>query len=124
MAVIAMRNHTASLLIGLSAFLLLGFSSLLYLDHRMAQAFASIHPDQPLAELFVRVGKPHLQSDCESAARPILRKNTESLAQLQGGRARYCKLILTYRSYLPGDGWTIAIDEQDLIMQIDRRALP
>jgi hypothetical protein len=129
-----MRQHTTSLLIGLSAFLLLGFSSLLYLDHRMAQAFASIHPDQPLAELLVRVGKPHLQSDCDSAARPIRRKNAEvspirrhgkqALAQLQGGEARYCQMILTYRSYLPGDGWTVAIDEQDVIMQIDRRALP
>jgi hypothetical protein len=119
-----MKHHTTSLLILLSVSLLLGFSTLLYLDHRLAKAFAALHPDQTLGELLVQAGQPSAKSDCETAERPIRRENTEALAKLQGSQPRYCKMILRYRSFLPGDGWTIAIDEQDVIMQIDRNALP
>jgi hypothetical protein len=118
-------NKSATyLLIGLCLSLIAGFSALLLLDHQMAERFANVSADQSMATFLAKVGPPHAKSDCESAERPITRAHSEAIARLQNGVPRHCKQIWVYRTYLPGDGWIVAIDEQDVVMQIDRKALP
>jgi hypothetical protein len=118
-------NKSATLiLISLSIALIAGFSTLLWMDHRMGKRFENAFPDQGLAEFLSIAGEPQDRMDCEKAERPITRENAEAIARANGGMPRYCKLMLIYRTFLPGDGWVVAVDEQGVVMQITRKGLP